>query len=181
MKTGVGLAALLLGVFAAFPLQEAIPAVHALHGARLIFVPLIFCYGSMVLPFPAMLVAAFYTGFLSDLMYLNVVGGRVEIALGWSIVLFVIFGSIGQGLQPAMKRGVWWPLVPLSALVTSGYLALQFAMISLRRDDFIFDENGVWRILAPGFLAALFSPLLHMGTGWLAQFLPSEPGRSRAY
>ena len=174
MRTAIGLISFAVGVFLAFLLQSAFPAVHIIHGARFVFVPLIFCYTAMVLPFPAMLVAALYAGLMSDLMYLHVVGGRVEIALGWSIVFFVIFGCIAQGLQTGVKRGHWWPVIPLSALATSGYLLLQFGMISLRREGFIFDEAGAWRILAPGVLAALFAPLLHMGVQWVLQFFPRE-------
>jgi len=181
MKTALGLTLTLSGIFVAFLLQEALPHVHAIHGARFIFVTMIFCYAAMVLPFPAMVFAALYTGLLSDLMYLNIVSGRVEIALGWSIVFFVIVGCIAQGLQPGLHRGHWWPLIPLSAVATSGYLLLQFGMISLRREGFVFEEAVAWRILAPGALAALFSPLLYLAIEWMNRFLPSEPKRVRGY
>lgn len=162
MRATVVLLSLFVGVFAAFLFQEALPAVDSLYGARVLFVPAIFCYAAMGLPFPVMLVAAVYTGFLTDLMYLHVVGGQVEIALGWSIVYFVALGCLSNGFRPGMLRGHWWPAIPLGALGTSALLFLQFVMISLRREGFVFEESVVWRIIAPGLLAAIFVPILHM-------------------
>lgn len=162
MRTAVILLSLGVGVFAAFFFQQALPAVNVLHGVRLLLVPTIFCYAAMSLPFPAMLAAAVYTGLLTDLMYLHVVGGQVEIALGWSIVYFVALGCLSNGFRPGMLRGHWWPVILLGALGTSVLLALQFVMISLRREGFVFEEAVVWRIIAPGLLAALFAPILHL-------------------
>jgi hypothetical protein len=142
---------------------------------------MIFCYAAMALPFSGMLIAAFLTGLLSDLMYLNVVGGRVEIALGCSIVYFVILGSIANGFRPSYLRGLWWPAIPLSVVGTWGYLLMQFGMISFRREGFVFEEAVLWRVLAPGLLAALFVPLLHAAVSLFSVFIPEDysPGRSR--
>ncbi len=181
MKAGIGIVALTLGVFAAFLLQETLPPVNVLHGARFVFVPMIFCYAAMALPFPAMLLAAVITGFLTDLMYLHVVGGRVEIALGCSIVFFVIYGSISNGCRPAFQRGHWWPVIPLSALGTSSFLLMQFLMISLRRETFVFDEAVIWRVIAPGLLAALFSPILHALIRPFASLIPENPQLAKSY
>ena len=181
MKAAAGALAACVGVFAAFLLQQALPAVHVLHGARFLFVPLVFCYGAMVLPFPAMLLVAFFTGLLSDLMYLNVVGGRVEIALGCSIVFFVIYGCIANGLRPSYLRGHWWPVIPLSVICTWGFLLMQIAMISLRREGFVFDEAILWRLLAPGLLAGLFAPLLHAAVKPFSTLIPDDPWSTESY
>jgi len=181
MKAVVGALAACIGVFVAFLLQQALPAIHVLHGARFVFVPMIFCYAAMALPFPAMLFAAFFTGLLSDLMYLNVVEGRVEIALGCSIVFFVIYGSIANGFRPSYLRGHWWPVVPLSVICTSSFLLVQFAMISLRRDGFVFDQEILWRLFAPGLLAGLFAPLLHAVVSPFAALIPENPWSAREY
>ncbi len=172
MKAAIGLAATCAGVFLALLLQQALPAVHVLHGARFVFVPLIFCLAAMALPFPLMLVAAFFTGFLCDLMYLHVIGGRVEIALGCSIVFFVIYGSIANGLRPSYLQGHWWPLVPLAGGGTAAYLLMQFAMISLRREGWEFDSALLWRVLAPGCMAAVFAPILCAAVKPFAARLP---------
>lgn len=181
MKSAIGVLCVCAGVFVSLLLQQALPAVNVLQGARFVFVPMIFCCGAISLPFSGMLFAAFVTGFLSDLMYLNVVGGRVEIAMGCSIVFFVIYGSIANGFRPSFSRGHWWPLVPLSALGTSAYLLMQFAMISLRREGFVFEEAILWRIFAPGLLAALFSPLLHVVVRPFAALIPENPPIARNF
>ena len=47
MKAAVGAIAACIGVFAAFLLQQSLPAIHVLHGARFVFVPMIFCYAAI--------------------------------------------------------------------------------------------------------------------------------------
>ena len=181
MKAAVGALAVCVGVFAAFLLQQSLPAIHVLHGARFVFVPMIFCYAAMGLPFPAMLLAAFCTGLLSDLMYLNVVEGRVEIAVGCSIVFFVIYGCIVNGFRPSYLRGHWWPVIPLSVICTWGFLLMQIAMISLRREGCVFDQAILWRVFAPGLLAGLVVPILHVVVKPFASLIPENPCRARNY
>ena len=181
MKAAVGAIAACIGVFAAFLLQQSLPAIHVLHGARFVFVPMIFCYAAMALPFPAMLLVAFCTGLLSDLMYLSVVEGRVEIALGCSIVFFVIYGCIANGFRPSFLRGHWWPVSPLCVICSWSFLLMQFAMISLRRDGFVFDQAILWRMFAPGLLAGLFVPLLHAVVSPFAALIPENPWSTREY
>ena len=116
-----------------------------------------------MLPFPCMLVLALFAGFLYDVAYLQFVGGSVEIRAGWSILLFVAFGSICQGVRPLVQRGHWWLPPILSALTTITMLALQFLMISMSRFDsggLFWNETVAWRILTPGVLASMFSLVL---------------------
>ncbi len=181
MRVAAGLLATFLGVFLALLLQQAFPPVYALHGSRLLLVPAIFCLAAVSLPFPAMLAAALFTGFVCDLAYLHVVGGQVEIALGCSIIFFVILGSIANGFHPSFERGRWWPLIPLSTVGTSAYILLQFAMISLRRQSFEFGDVVAWRILIPGALAAVFSVALYFAVRQLAGLLPSSPFPRRGF
>ena len=181
MKATIGVLAACLGVFCALLFQQALPAIHVLHGARFVVGPMIFCYAAVALPFTGMLVVAFFTGLLSDLMYLNVVGGRVEIALGCSIVYFVILGSIANGFRPSYLRGLWWPTIPLSVLGTWGYLLMQFVMISFRREGFVYEEAVLWRLVVPGLLSALCVPLLHSAVNLLPALVSGDysPGMSR--
>lgn len=178
MRTGAGLTATLIGIFAAFLIQQSLPAIHGLQGARVFLVPLIFCYAAMVLPFSLMLVCAFLTGLMCDLMYLHSVGGRVEIAVGCSIIYFVILGSIANGVRPSYLDGHWWPVIPISALGTSCYLLMQFVMISVRREGFVFEEAVLWRIVAPGLLAAALAPLLHFIVSSFSLLIPGDSPRS---
>ncbi len=174
MRLAIGGAVLMVAVFFAYVIQEFIGPIHALRGARVLLVPMLFCYAAMVMPTWAMLLAAFYTGFVTDLTYLHVVDGQVEIGLGFSIVFFVLFGLLANGFQPAFRRGHWWLHALLSAVGTAVFLALQFAMISFRREGFVFNELVVWRILAPGLIAAALSPLLHLIIVQASQFLPDD-------
>ena len=53
--------------FCTIVIQEFIPPLRFLHGARVFLVPMLFCYGALSMPFWAMLLMAIYTGFLTDL------------------------------------------------------------------------------------------------------------------
>ncbi len=162
MKLAIGWLALALAIFAALIMQEFIPRLDGLNGARVLLVPMLFFYGALTMPVWAMLLLAVYSGLVMDLMSLQIISGQVEIALGWSIVYFVIFGLLAHGFHPAFQRGHWWLHTLIAAVGTSLYLALQYAMISFRREGFVFNELVVWRILAPGLIAALFAPLVHL-------------------
>lgn len=161
-------------IFFAFILQELFPPLSFLGGARLILVPMLFCYGALAFPLWAAALLAFFTGFLTDLMYLNVVDQRVEIAIGWSIVYFVLFGLFAHGFQPAFERGHWWLHPLLSAVATSAFLALQYAMISFRREGLVLHEVVAWRILGPGLMAGLLAPFLHLAAPLAGSFTPPE-------
>jgi hypothetical protein len=174
MRAAVGSVVLVVGVFFSFIIQEFIPPLQFLHGARVLLVPMLFCYAAMVLPTWLMVLMAFFTGFLTDLNYVHVVDGQVEIGLGFSIVFFVLFGLLANGFQPAFRRGHWWLHIILSALGTSVFLLLQFAMVSLRREGVVFNEMVVWRIVGPGLFAAALSPLLHLIVVQASQFLPDD-------
>jgi hypothetical protein len=179
MKTPIDLAALFIGVVLAFIIQHAMPPMDGMHGAHILLVPLVFFYSAMVLPFPAMLVAALYTGFLSDLMYLHVVGGKVEIPIGFSILYFMSTGCVANGFQPAMKEGNALPFVLMSALGTSLYLFIQFAVITWQRGDFIWENAIAWRILAPGVMAALIAPLFYWTLSHMDRLLPDGSRKAR--
>jgi hypothetical protein len=180
MKIAVGWLSLALAIFLALIVEEFLPPVPFFHGARVFLVPMLFCYGALAMPFWATLLMAMYTGFLTDLAYLNVTNGRVEIALGWSIVVFVFFGLFAHGLQPAFAGGCWWWHVLLSAICTSVFLALQFLMICFRRQGIYFNETVAWLILAPGLFAAVLAPLVHLAVVRLGPYVQGRT-RLRAY
>lgn len=183
MKTLVGTLSLMVAIFLSFPIQEWIPPVLSFYGARVLLVPALFAYGALALPFPVMLGLAAYCGLFSDLWTLHVVSGRVEIALGWSIVFFVIFGSFLHGLQPAFQRGHWWLSAPAALVGTSLYLLLQFGMISLRREGFEMNQVVIWRVAGSGLMAAIFALLLQwsVALGGMLLFSRGRPWhRARA-
>jgi hypothetical protein len=167
-----------VAIFLGFVIQEFIPPIWSAEGARVYLAPVFFCYGACVLPFSCMIVLALVAGFFSDFTTLQIVeksaasndleaihhvASSVEISAGWSILLFVAFGLICQGLRPLVLRGQWWIPALMSAATTIIYLAMQFIMITMRR----FDEGGLfwseavaWRILVPGLIASLLTLLL---------------------
>jgi hypothetical protein len=181
MKLATGLLATALAVFFLLIIQEFIPSVRAFDGARVVLVPMVFCYVALATPTWAMLLAAVYTGFLSDLMYMHIVDGQVEIGLGWSIVYFVVFGLFAHGFQPAFLRGHWWLHVLLAAAGTSAFLALQYLMISFRRHGIVLNDLVVWRILGPGMIAGLLAPLMHFLVRLCGQFFPEFPQAAGGY
>lgn len=189
MKDTLITLALAVAIFLSFVAQEFIPPLSFAEGARVLMAPAFFCYGACVLPFPSMLVLALVTGFLSDFTALQVVhktveitdldtlqsfAGTVELSAGWSILLFVGFGLICQGLRPLVLRGHWWLPPLLSAGITITYLAMQFGMLTMRR----FDTGGLfwssvvaWRIFAPGLIAMILTLVVvlfaTLGAGWM--------------
>jgi len=181
MKTIAGVIAASAGTLLAFLVEQALPSIGFLHGARLLLIPMVFCYAAMILPLPAVLALAGFTGLLTDLANLHVIDGRVEIAVGWSIVFYVIFGLISHGLQNAMLRGHWWPFILLSGLGTAALPLLQLVMISFRREGFVFDSVCVWRILAPGMIAMLLAPFLHHAVKPFSGLFPEEDLLPRDY
>ncbi len=186
MKVAILTACLLVAVFAALVLQELIPPMDMFLGARVLLVPLVFCYGALTLPFPAMLGFALFAGLLSDLANLQVLGDAVEIPVGWSILVYVAIGSICQGLRPLVLRGHWEIHAGMSGLSTSVILLLQFFAISLRRFDeggFIYNDVVFWRIVGPGVVALLLAPMLYFVVGFAVGRieLPGRAERGRGY
>jgi len=165
MNTAIITVASLVLIFLAFIVQMFIPPLAAFGDAHVILVPVFFALAALALPFPLMVGVAFYTGVLSDLVQMHFVGDQPEIGLGWSVVLYLAFGVALQGVRPMFLRGHWELHAFGSGLVTILLLAAQFVMISFRRLDegFVFNEYVIWRILIPGSIAFLVSPLVYFG------------------
>jgi hypothetical protein len=121
---------LVAAIYLALIAQEFVPPLPFLGGARLLLVPLLFCYGALFLPFPAMLGLALYTGLLSDLAFLHVVGDRVEIGLGWSMLFYVLVGTALQPLRPVFLAGRWEVHCLASGAVT--FLLLLVHLLQLK-------------------------------------------------
>jgi len=173
MKDVLGGISFALCIFLALIAQEFIPPVHMLLGAHVLLVPTLFCLAAIAYSPWTMLVLAVFTGFIVDLMNIHIIGGRVEIALGWSIVYFVLLGLLCHGFQPAFLRGRWWIHTCLAVAATSLYLALQYVMISFRREGIVLNEIVFWRIVGPGLIAAVIAPLLYL----VWHFIPGESSR----
>ncbi len=153
--------ALLVSVFGAIVLQEFIPPVPWLHGARVMLMPVVLFYGAMALPYPQMLALAFLSGLMWDLNIAHYVDGGFEIAPGWSIVLFALLCLMAHGLRPLFLKGRWEVHCLASGLGVAAQVALELAFITLRRESVAFSEVVWWRIGGAGVLALLIAPAVY--------------------
>jgi hypothetical protein len=146
-----------------------IPPLPMLYNAHIYIVPVIVFYGAMALPFPLMLALAFFAGVLLDALTVQVLGSRVEISLGWSILLYAVLAGIMHGLRPLFVRGRWEVHCILTGLCTSLIILAQYLMITFRRGTLIFSREVWWQIGTPGLIAMLMAPLVFWGFQWIGR------------
>jgi len=139
-------------------------------GARVLLMPIIMFYGALALPTPGMLVLAFCAGLMWDALHVQIIAGNVEIALGWSIVLYAALGALMGGFRPLFQRGRWEIHCLLSGVCTSMIVLAEYLMITFRRDPvvFVFNRDIWWRIGGAGLVAALLSPFFFFTLNYLA-------------
>jgi hypothetical protein len=156
-----------------------LPSLDWMYGAHIYVVPVIVFYGAMALPLGLVLALAFWAGLLLDALTVQVIGPRVEIAFGWSIILYAVLAGIMHGLRPLFARGRWEVHCVLSGVCTSIILLVQYLMISFRRGSIFFTREVWWQIGGPGLIAMLMAPLIFWMLHWLgrataAPYLPEE-------
>jgi hypothetical protein len=156
-------------VFAAQIAEFFIPPLDWMYNAHIYITPVLVFYGAMALPFPLVLVLAFWAGFLLDTFNAQVVGTHVEISLGSSILLYAVLAGIMHGLRPLFARGRWEVHCIMSGLCTSAILLGQYLMLSFRRGSLFFSREAWWQIGGPGLLAMLMAPLVFWILHWLAR------------
>ena len=172
---------LLILTFLAQVVEFFVPPLDWMYNARIFLVPLIVFYGAMALPFPLMLALAGFAGFLLDAVTVQALGPRVEISIGWSILLYAVLAAIMHGLRPLFIRGRWEVHCIMSGLCTSAILLSQYLMISFRRGSLVFTHEAWWQIGGPGVIAMLMAPLafwcLHsLGRLTANPYLPEPDG-----
>src|SRR5437879_8181087 len=84
-----------------------IPPLDWMYHAHIYIAPVLVFYGAMALPFPLMLALAFFAGVLLDALTVQVIGGKVEISAGSSILLYGVLAGIMHGLRQLFARGRW--------------------------------------------------------------------------
>lgn len=151
---------LLVLTFLAQVLEFFIPPLDWMYNARIYVVPVIVFYGAMALPFPLVLAQAFFAGLLLDLVTVQAIGSRVEISVGWSILLYAVLAAIMHGLRPLFIRGRWEVHCIMSGLCTSAILLSQYLMIAFRRGSLVFTREAWWQIGGPGVIAMIMAPLV---------------------
>ncbi len=141
-----------------------IPPLDWMYHAHIYIAP-----GAMALPFPLMLAMAFFAGVLLDALTVQVIGTKVEISLGWSILLYGVLAGIMHGLRPLFIRGRWEVHCVLTGLCTSAIILAQYLMITFRRGSFFFNREVWWQIGVPGLVAMLMAPVIFWMLNWVAR------------
>lgn len=172
---------LLVLVFVAQIAEFFIPAMPFMFNAHVYLVPVIVFFGAMVLPFPLMLALAFVAGLLLDALTVQVVGSRVEISFGSSILIYAVLAGIMHGLRPLFIRGRWEIHCIVCGLCTSAIVLAQYLMITFRRGTVFFSPEVWWQIGGPGLIAMLISPLVFWVLHVVARAtsFPYLPGEDR--
>ncbi len=167
-------------MFGALLVQHFIPPLPVF-GARVLLMPIIMFYGALALPTPGMLVLAFCGGLMWDALHVQMVEGNVEIALGWSIVLYATLGALMGGFRPLFQRGRWEIHCLLSGVCTSMIVLAEYLMITFRREPvvFLFNKEIWWRIGGAGLVAAFLSPLFFFALNYLAFVVGYDPQPER--
>src|SRR5213083_2729083 len=146
-----------------------IPPLDWMYHAHIYIAPVLVFYGAMALPFPLMLALALFAGVLLDALTVQVIGSKVEISLGWSILLYAVLAGIMHGLRPLFVRGRWEVHCIVAGFCTSAIIFTQYLMITFRRGTFLFTREVWWQIGAPGLMAILISPVVFYILHWIAR------------
>ncbi len=146
-------------------------------GARVLLMPIVMFYGALALPHWGMLGLALAGGLMWDALSTQWtvvpgpgVEGSVEIAMGWSIILYASLGAIMSGFRPLFLRGRWEIHCLMTGFCTSFIVLAEYLMITIRREPvvFLFNREIWWRIGGAGLVAALLSPLFFFALNYLA-------------
>jgi hypothetical protein len=170
---------LLVLIFGSFVFQLFLPPVLLLHGAVILFVPALYFYGCLSLPFPLMLALTFFTGFLNDLFAVPQARSNPDFPTGISILFYLVPGLIMHGFRPLFLRHRWEThclLAEIGAVLTPFILLAQYAMLSFERSDFFFSDVIVWRIVGPGLISLLIAPCVFFILTPLSHVLGFRPG-----
>jgi hypothetical protein len=171
--------ALLALVFGSFVFQFFLSPVIFLHGAAILFVPAIYFYGCLSLPFPLVLALTFYTGFLNDLFMLPQLTGHADYTVGTSILIYLIPGLVMHGFRPLFLRHRWeihCLLAEICALLTPFLLLAEYAILSFQRSELFLSDVIIWRILGPGLISLFVAPCVFFILTPLSSALRYRPG-----
>ncbi|HVI82722.1 MAG TPA: hypothetical protein VM717_08265 [Chthoniobacterales bacterium] len=157
-----------------------IPPLDWMYHAHIYITPVLVFYGAMALPFPLMLGLTLFAGILLDALTVQVVGSKVEISLGSSILIYAVLAGIMHGLRPLFIRGRWEVHCVLTGICTSAIILAQYLMITFRRGTVMFTKEVWWQIGSPGLMAMLIAPVIFWILNWIARMTryPYLPERS---
>ncbi len=169
-------------------LQDFIPAFDWAYGSRIFLVPVVFFACSVSVPFPVMLLFAFATGFIWDArnlvspdyaekftpgvpeLHFGDIGQaavQLETAIphsgatfGFSIFLYLLLGSLMQGIRPLFRRGRWELPVLMTGIGTFLLLLLEYLWINFRRGGFVFPVEIWYHLLTTALLSMFVAPVI---------------------
>lgn len=153
---------------AASALQQLLPVIGPLHGARLLIVPLVFLCCAVTVDLPVMLLLAFCAGFLWDAQAVVLPPAESAMAsvslpeslpFGSSMPLFALSGALMQGVQPLFRRGNWRISALLTGVVLLVHLAMEFAVLSFLRGGFHLPRATFLQMTSSAGITMLLSPL----------------------
>ncbi|MEI6712769.1 MAG: hypothetical protein WCO60_03395 [Verrucomicrobiota bacterium] len=135
--------------------------------------PIVFFYGALSLSTNGMLVLAFVSGLMWDVLHVQWVDDTMELGVGWSVLAYAILGALVSGLRPLFLRGRWEVHCLFSGLATSTLVALEYLMLSLRREPLHFEFSPViWgRIFGAGVIALVLSPFVFAVLGYISRLI----------
>ena len=149
--------------------QQFLPAIGGLFGARILILPLVFLCCSVCVSFSSMLVLAFICGFLWDAQHtLGSQGGDPAIyadpveslRFGYSIILYAMMGLLMQFIQPLFRKAKWHISSILAGIAIFSYLFTEYLLLNFVRGDFTFPPSVLYRIYLTSALTMLLSPLI---------------------
>ncbi len=171
---------LLAAMFLSLVVQHFIGPLPSI-GARVFLMPIVMFYSAVALPTGGMLAMAFAGGLMWDLLHSQIAEGAVEIAPGWSILLYAVLGGLMSGLRPLFQRGRWEIHCILVGVCTSLIVLAEYLMLSIRRQpvSFVFNDAIWWRIGGTGLTAMFLAPFFFFGLNYLGYLVgyDTQPDR----
>lgn len=169
---------LLLLTGLSFILQAFIPDFPWAWNSYVFLIAIVFFACAISVPFPVMLMFAWVSGFLYDMMYqipvnfldvkeaaekqFEVAVPSSGVTIGLSILLFGLLGSLIQGLRPLFRRGRWELPVLMTGVATALFLILFYLWINFRRGGFVFPPEVWYHILTTALLSMFAAPLIFL-------------------
>jgi len=167
MKTAFSFFFLLLLVIIALVLQDTFSGCIGFYQIHFFLIPVVFCFGALILSFSAALFFGLATGLLEGLMTLSFHAHRAEIGISWFIFFFVIWAFLLQFITE-LTDGIRWELHALgSALFTASFLAGEWILISWNRGSFTITPMTFVLIAIPSAISLLLAPILYYSLQFL--------------
>src|SRR5262249_38974675 len=129
---------LLALIFGSFVFQLFLPPILLLHETAILFVPAVYFYVCLCLPFPLTFAMSFFAGMFNDLLMIPQPRSHSDFPTGISILIYLAPGLVMHGLRPLFLRHRWEThclLAETGAILSPFILLAQYAMLSFERRE----------------------------------------------